>query len=735
MKIMPLLKKILLYSGLGILLLLVIFSVAYKIFITPAFVSGKVNGILKRSFPVPVSFRIRSISLLSGIEIEHVKVYNPPSYRRDLFLSIDKVKIKYNFLSFLLLKIKFDEIVIQDPYVFLEYSPRLGKWNFASFTGAPKKKEQEKKTGPLSVDFDLKKFNINNLQVELYKDLYLLVKGLNLALNLNLDRTSLEGVKKVNLRFYNTGKENIILRRSGMNLIMPFHLDILLNIPDRKEGRIRLSYVLEKQLVEINNKFIRLPDLRFKLDSRIFLNQYSLSIEELLFLVNKNPVLNLKGRIIRFNKEARVQIVSAGNHVDLNDFEDLIRTLLNRERLKISGQFRTDELVIRNDQASGPVRMASEFNLRDLNFTLPENKINIQGLGLNFLFKNDEKNKVRASVRMRAAIIQFDLVQVSNFNFQIQAGLDNLMKLRSVRAWTRDCRINHGNFNTDLRYSDGLLIGNIELKGLDIGQFNRMVSGHLDLVHSIRSGNKDVIRNRTTVTIPDFQVNTFFSNRKFPSKTIPLSFESDLSFFPSGMRIDIPALEFKAGNILESILAVQKKETIEAEIKHLCLRLENIIPALPENLLYSIPFTRLKGSLFLNGSFLMEKEHMKAHLFLTNDPITLEKDNSGLVIQAVSSEMKWEKEMSNQHIVCSLSLSNIENKYRSFNTNINDYNISYSNIAGKVGLFSRARLAPGGLVLEDLDVQVPDLHFRLSAKGSMAGKPVPLMDFKALMSF
>lgn len=708
------------------ILLFVILAVLYRIFITPAFVKEKVDLILEDVFTAKVRFAIKRVSLINGIEIAPLVIRNPDPFSRTDFLSIKSVRIRYNLLALLFLKVRISDITIQDPSLSLEYSSLAGKWNFASLLkSAPGEKKTVSSRGPLGIDVKLRRFRINNLRVEVKKGFYFLLKGLNFSLNFNLSRVSLEGIRRLRFQVFPSSPPNVIFRSGDVRLVMPFPFRMDLDLPDRRSGRLQFSYILNRQLIEIRDKFISLPDISVLYDSRLDLDKYYLIIDRALLLVNNNSLLNLKGTIMKFNKDARFDIASGASSLDLNGFEDLFRSVLKQEQLNISGRLGADALSIGNPGRTGALRFSSSFRLRDLNFSLPESGLSIEDLELTAGLNRDKSVFPDAGLELKVKRAALPGITASNYNVSARVSFNNQGSLRSLSLLTRECALNRGILLMDLAYEKGAWRGKLILERIGLDQFHPALSGTMSLKNEVTTVEKGALKNSLLLEVPDFRIRSFVSNREYFSRTIPLTLQGEAFVRPGRFSADISELSARAGEVFQVRFSGRYDGALTGRIVSGLVRAAGILPLLPRNWQYAFPFTVRQGDLYLTGGMHYTNRKASAFLHLTNDRFLLEQGENGLSFHELKLAGQWTTEGEKQVLGLDLSLSNIRNETETYSSNMNAFEKTSSLLAGRMGFSSRAVLSPRGAALEKLELSVPDLRMHLDAKGHLLKKGAP----------
>ena len=640
-KLLNVFRKISIIFGIVFLILIIGLFVINKIFITPEFIEKEFGGSIKKIFKDKIEFKITEISLFKGIEIRNLKIYNPSYSSKPVFVSIDKLILKYDLLALVALKFQVSEVDFDKPYIFLEYYPAKNKWNFSDFIPSQKKEikknEKEKKSAnPVKINLSLNKFDISNLQIEFIKGLYFKLQDIYFAMDIKMDPTSLEGLKQAHLILYNKGTENIVFKNQGMNLKMPLNLNVNINIPNRSQGKILFSYELKNQLIDMYNNVLTLPNIKFLFDSNISLDSYQLNINNFLFEINDNPLLSFKGQIVKFNKSPEYRLTASNNFLNINSFEDLMKILLQKPDLKVNGQFTTSNFLVQKKGLAPFPLIMGQLNLRNINFSLPKDNLFVKNCNFTFNTATDQKDGINGQLNINIDDITAKIIDIKNFNFHLD--FKYLLKhnqVESINIKANNCLINNGVFNANLKYLNKKIDGEISLEHLAINQFNNVIGGELDVKDNVNGDLSEQLNNNLNIKSTNFKFYSIVSNSKFPSKNIPMNISSSVYFNLKDKDIIIKDITVKAGEIINALFTGRfdlNNKKFVGKLKYFNIDSDNIISVLPNNIILNLPYQEIKGTFKSDADIAFTNNNLKIVFNLPKNNLILNNQNNGIII-------------------------------------------------------------------------------------------------------
>jgi len=728
-----LLQKILLTLSLIFIIFILTLIFLHEIFITPRFVEHQVTRILKKSFNMRAVINIRSISLIKGIELENLRIYNPPEFRKEFFLKADRVRIKYNLFSLFLFKVRVDEIIFDRPYVSLEYNSKSKKWNFSDLIKPSEEKKKKESKAPLKIDVDLKTFAVNDFSMEFIKNFYFKLSGINLAAKVKLGETSVKGIDTLKFRFFNSGKKNIIFDNRFTKLVIPLDLDVDIDIKNRRDGKIKMHYELKDQLMEMNNKFFELPEIEFTFDSDLITKDSSLLINTFLLKINKDRLINLSGKIVQFDGAPRINLSMKENAVDLKEFQNLMKLFMNQKNLQMGGAFKTSRFSFKKDANAKTPLLSGRFDLNHVNFSLPDSGIYLKDLNFSTDVRMDSKKSIIGNTYLNINTISAKKVKVTNFNMNASLFFKPGKGIASADLFIDNCKVNEGDFLTEIVYKHDKLSGTIRLENLDVQRFSRSIAGTLNITDKFYSKGSRKYVNSLKMNITNLKLATRSSNKYDYSDAIPLAISSKQVMDIKTKKMSIDYLRFKISDIISMVFkgAYQNNE-FNGRIQEFKIKTGNILNKLPDTLAYNIPFKSFKGDINTVGRITFKNKVLKADIITTNDQLLLDNDNSGLKIKDLYSRVNFVQNANNVRTInYSFSISDVMNKIVSYNSNTENYETEYKEFLNKVTLENRTIAGKNLIDVKKFDLNIPNINFNCNISGKVKTKPDP--DYKLLV--
>lgn len=738
--------KIIGFSSLGFFLIIIsTIILLHEIFITPAFVKKEVTRIFKKSFNKDIDLEIKKISLFTGIEINRLAVYNPAYSSKKVFFKIDGFKIKYNLFYLLLFKVKVNEITLNNPYLFLEYNNKLGKWNYSDYLATTEKKKEKKQGGSLfNMNLELKMLSINNLTVEFIKDSYLKLTGINYTANFKLNEPSLKGINTASFNFFNTGNKNISFYNKNTKIIMPLNLNIELNANNKKAGKLRFTYNLKDQLIEFNKKFFTLPDINIVFDSKVVLEDSRFIINEFIIEVNKNPVIDIKGKILKFNTKPEIQMTLQKNSINLKEFEKYINTFIERKDFKISGFFNTSQVFFKKNPYSKIPFLLGEIQLKEIGFILPEKNISISNLNFSADFKLNEQKYLTGNINMNITAFLADLMRIKNFNLtsSIIITADNkkkssdLDKIKLLSLSINDCTINKADLNAVVHLENNKLEGEINLSGLNLNEFNKYTLGNLNLNNKIESIGLENFNNSLNLDITNFILISKVSNRNYYSSKLPVFIATSQKFDTIKRNLSIQFFNAKISDFCTILLkGGYKNKTFTGSIDEFKIITQNIKDKLPENIIYALPFRSFNGIINTTGKINFQDNKLTADIITTNNRLLLENQDSGLKINKLYSRLTVTNIGKEGTFNYNFFLNDIQNKIITYNSNLKDYQIKYEEFLDHIDLVSSIAAMGNKINIHKLNLAIPNINFNFNLSGNLIISPLGNIDLITDLKF
>ncbi|MFN3604350.1 MAG: hypothetical protein ACK4UJ_06550 [Leptonema sp. (in: bacteria)] len=497
-------RKIFFLTFLGFVILF------YQILMSPLFLNFWISNFLKNCENLDIQLNIKKSSVLSGFEIENIKIIDKIS-EEPIFLA-KKFKLDYFLFGFFLGHIGIREISLEEPKIFL--IEKNGKWNFESLI--PKsEKQEEKKEEPVGDAIE------TFLPLKFY--FYLNIKNLEFTYKkeqiLNQKKIELEFLEIKDLSFY-TGFVTKTLSKIPLNTeIGNIFEDFLFYINPKKNFFITyrknemisgtpILFIKFYKAAEENSKFISeiilnsnqltfsknnqtyslITEFVWKIDYKSEQNEYL--IQEISLKNNFGYLWNLKGKIKKLEDDYYLELEQQKEknlNFSLEDYGKILN-LLTENPIFLTGNLSFREFSFKGklSELKGRILLGSDFLQYDKH-RISNLNLNLEGIfnfkkTFSFLYDNDTENP---NIEKNLAFGFIENLNLENLSFNYN---NSLIRLKGV--------------------IDKAIFLDLNINQLDLGMFLEP-----DLKGSF-NGNASMIANLDLTDI-QFQVETSISNTQF----------------------------------------------------------------------------------------------------------------------------------------------------------------------------------------------------------------------------
>jgi len=125
-----------------VVVLLIILVVLAKVVITPERIKETVLPLAEKSLQRKIELGDIRVSLFSGIELRALKVYEPDG--SEVFVSTDLVRLRYQLLPLLAMKVVIDEVTVEKPQIRIVRLPD-GRFSFDDILGGVSAQESQRR--------------------------------------------------------------------------------------------------------------------------------------------------------------------------------------------------------------------------------------------------------------------------------------------------------------------------------------------------------------------------------------------------------------------------------------------------------------------------------------------------------------------------------------------------------------------------------------------------------------
>ncbi len=720
------LRKISLITVIFIFFISILIIIFDLFILTPDFTEAQIKSFFLKNYNRKLNLNIKKISLFSGLEINNLILYNNSEWKRKVFIKIDKLKIKYNLPAILLKKLIVNEISIINPSINIEFSEKKQKWNFSYLlqpNTAPKE-NRKKNSSPLNISIYLNKFLLKNLSFEMINKNYLKIQGLNLYNKFHINKTSIDGIDYFILSFYPSKTKNIIVKQENSSMIMPLNLFIKININRKKtKSNILISYQLKNQIFELNNRFVKSPDIKFNLNA--FLNplKKSLCVNSLTLFINNNPFLNIKADFFNIDSNPYFFINTKKNYLNFKSLSYLMQFFLNDHKLKIRGKFFTSDLKISKKKNSNFLNFLGKFNINNFYLKYPTKNINVNNFNTSIEFKNKKIKNIFGKVYSTADSIIMPNINMKNFNIKITAFLKN-NNLNSLHMTTKDSLINNGILNISLELDKNKnIFGTINLKNLILSSINKQIHGSLSLKNTLSGNLNKSITTSLETSVPQLQFNYIKDNTDNFSKKINFNLFTSIKIYPSDKNIFINKFIISLNNLFYLNMAAKilnNAKYIQAYSKKSFIDLNNIAAVLPIPLKASVPYNDIESQISNSIRFYKKDNLIKLSFIITNSYSKLYSDTSGIKINGFVSKLRLTKKNKNIRLKYNFTTGSVVNRFTEYSTNYaNGFKIFSKKLISSAELKADIINNADTTIIKNISLNIPDIPVYGHITGSL----------------
>lgn len=335
-------SKILLLLILSVLVLALIVAIGLR---TLYFTDQKIKQIATETLSGKLDRLIQidslDISILSGVRLKGLQVYDPADCGGEVFLHLKSLKLKYRLLSLIKKQLEIEAIVIDKPEIYLrQLSDSI--WNFSDLV-QPKKQESpaasERAELELPLLLVLRKLELKETSVHLSGPGEIELSGINLDIESLFFRSPQDFSLKTHFQ---------VSPQDGKNL----SISSVLTAPELKISS-NLTFTLSGQ---ISSEVPSAGEVEFSLkDSEIYSGRAfpalslsaglkyvydvgadSLQLDEVYFELNENRLLHAEATLTSLIAQPQFRFVSRSNRLKLGNFSDFIHEFL--PALRIQGE-------------------------------------------------------------------------------------------------------------------------------------------------------------------------------------------------------------------------------------------------------------------------------------------------------------------------------------------------------------------------------------------------------------
>ncbi len=405
-----------------VILLLVIALITAKIYLSPQRVENLITTNFNRMSYGEISLNVREFSPYGGFIIENIHIKNGKEFNNSTFVKIKRLAVKYGFFPIFIGSVKFPEIGIYKPEIYLE--ERNGVWNAARLMKPGEKKPEEEKEKkkpeekegppqkeinlPLSVEF-LLNFILDDLKLYARSSAFnTSMEGLSFNLGidippfkkipLSVDAVTL--LRKLNIVLNPKEEMKVAFSSKEAGLAPPLILTWKLIFSKEEKNTPLFNSIFKFGTYRAPVRFRKtyLAPLNFMVSYDLFYNPLEdhLSLKHFGVQFAGKKWLYLTGSISHVTKKQKIDLRMAESSISLNDLYPYFLSLTGDRSKRFGGTISLMPLTI----TGGPenIDLAGNLVLRNIFFSMPKTAASIPYLNLSYDMKKRSSTMMLSSL-------------------------------------------------------------------------------------------------------------------------------------------------------------------------------------------------------------------------------------------------------------------------------------------------------------------------------------------------
>ncbi|MDY6967329.1 MAG: hypothetical protein SVR08_01560 [Spirochaetota bacterium] len=449
------LKIMFIWLPLSIIILVIIALFALKIYLSPERVENLITSNFNQMSYGNISLNVKKFSPYSGFEIEKIVIRNGKEFARTKFVEIDKLIVRYGLFSMLIGDIRFDEIGIYNPRIYLK--EKKGIWNAVRLMkpGKPEPVDLEEKVEEVEQGPPLKEINLPISASLLFK---FILKDLKLYIDGESYRSSIEGLtfgidisvppfkripisieavsllKKMIIELNPKGKVDIAFSSKDAEIDHPLILSWKLIFGRAQKGRPKFlsNFRLGTYKTPVRFKDIHLAPLSFKLSYDIIYDPISdnLKLNHLKVSFRNNNWIDIAGSVKSVTKIPKIDIQMTESAIVLDDLYPYFLNFTGDRKTKFNGLISLYPLSIKGDTEN--IDIIGQVNLKEIGFKNPSIEAVIPHIQLSYSI-----SKIKDDMNIATGINIPHLLYTLDKNKSGDNGLDLGIKILSSNNFER----------------------------------------------------------------------------------------------------------------------------------------------------------------------------------------------------------------------------------------------------------------------------------------------------------
>ncbi len=351
-----------------LIFLIVISLVVVNLYLSPKRTESLIKENFEKSTYGKIDLDVKSFNPYGDIVIENIKITGGNGFKGEKLFTLKKLVLKYGLFKFLIGTIRFEEIGIYEPAIYLKQ--RGKRWNFESLAkeSTEKKKIQEESSEEKSSDLS----NEINLPISVEFFMKFILKDLKVVVDGEAMKTSFDGFD-FDLNIDIPPVKKIPKSINAISIIKTFKINLnpdkLLNLSfNSKAATVKPPLLLNWNLILNNGKTIDFSS-KFKIGTKNtpitlknkylgpmnVLSSYDLKYDPINDVLNlkdfsvsfgKNKFLSLSGVVRNVQKKPKINISMTESKISLTELYPLYRKITGDRRSKFGGEISLKPLTV-----------------------------------------------------------------------------------------------------------------------------------------------------------------------------------------------------------------------------------------------------------------------------------------------------------------------------------------------------------------------------------------------------
>ena len=484
------LKTIFIRIPVTVIIIIIIALLAAKLYLSPATVQSLITTTFNDISTGTISLDVKEFSPYGGFVMENILIRSGKDFNNKKLVEIKKLAFKYSLFPILIGNVRFPEIGIYKPRIYL--IEKNGKWNAATLmkpgkkTEEKEKKEEKKKDDkgkpskeislPVSVEF-LLKFVLDDLRINVDGSKFKSsIEGLTFNLDIDvppfkkipLSVNAVNILKTMKISLNPQEKMRVTYKAKEMGIKPPLTLTWKLEF-DKTGETPKFNSLFKFGLYSTPIRFKRayLTPLKFMVSYDMFYNPSldRLTLNHFGVKFRDRQWIKIAGKVSKVTKSQIIDIKMIKSIIPLKDLRPYYRTFTKDRKNYFNGDISLYPLTIKGTPSD--IKVDGAINIRGLYFKNPKMEARVPRFRFGYYIR-----------KIKSTMIVKSKLSIPHFNYTLKKSKsgDNGLELKTdiVAA---------NNFNTVSIKNIGLRLYNPSTK---VNAINMGINGNVKMKPSMK---------------------------------------------------------------------------------------------------------------------------------------------------------------------------------------------------------------------------------------------------------